>query len=321
MSPTPDTNADAAPAPVPVPVPAKAKLTKDAARAFEHQVAGHAGQIRLLPGGILAKQTTQIEVDFLQAAPLRIPALYTAFLPPFHGSAHIDFAAKDGEAAGAGAGGEAAGEATLELAVLLGNLTAGFTKPCIADIKLGTQLYGDDASPEKRKRMEQQAVETTSGATGLRLCGVKVFHAHTGQYDVHDRSFGRSLTADQLHVGIETFFGLRVGDAVLAQVAASTLAAMVAIRDKLVALREMMAVSYTRMYGGSVLIVYEGLPQPAVADASPEPHVQVRLVDFSHAKYVDASEGPDTSLLFGLDHLIPLVNGAISLAESLEIVS
>ena len=57
---------------------------------------------------------------------------------------------------------------------MLENLSHAFAKPNILDIKLGTVLYGDDASPEKRARMEKTARDTTSFETGVRLTGFQV---------------------------------------------------------------------------------------------------------------------------------------------------
>lgn len=42
------------------------------------------------------------------------------------------------------------------------------------DIKLGTTLYDDDASPEKVARMMETARNTTSLETGIRLTGFQV---------------------------------------------------------------------------------------------------------------------------------------------------
>lgn len=47
-------------------------------------------------------------------------------------------------------------------------------KPCILDVKLGTTLYDEDASPEKKARMIKAAHNTTSGETGIRLTGFQV---------------------------------------------------------------------------------------------------------------------------------------------------
>ena len=57
---------------------------------------------------------------------------------------------------------------------MLENLSHAFSKPNILDIKLGTVLYDDDASAEKRARMEKTARETTSLETGVRLTGFQV---------------------------------------------------------------------------------------------------------------------------------------------------
>jgi hypothetical protein len=51
-------------------------------------------------------------------------------------------------------------------------------QPNVIDIKLGTVLFDEDASPEKRARMERAARDTTIGATGLRLTGFQVTRVH-----------------------------------------------------------------------------------------------------------------------------------------------
>lgn len=57
---------------------------------------------------------------------------------------------------------------------MLENLCAHFVKPSIVDFKLGKQLWDQDASPEKRQRMDQASRSTTSGSTGLRLTACQV---------------------------------------------------------------------------------------------------------------------------------------------------
>lgn len=57
---------------------------------------------------------------------------------------------------------------------MLENLSHRFVKPNILDIKLGTVLYDDEATPEKRARMEKTARDTTSFETGVRLTGFQV---------------------------------------------------------------------------------------------------------------------------------------------------
>lgn len=50
----------------------------------------------------------------------------------------------------------------------------GFTKPCILDLKMGSLLYDQDATEEKKKRMVMHSLNTTSSKIGLRLSGLKV---------------------------------------------------------------------------------------------------------------------------------------------------
>ena len=57
---------------------------------------------------------------------------------------------------------------------MLENLSHRFLKPNILDIKLGTRLYDDEASEEKKARMIQAAKNTTSFETGVRLTGFQV---------------------------------------------------------------------------------------------------------------------------------------------------
>uniref|UniRef100_V5EFE5 Kinase n=1 Tax=Kalmanozyma brasiliensis (strain GHG001) TaxID=1365824 RepID=V5EFE5_KALBG len=58
--------------------------------------------------------------------------------------------------------------------VVMENLTYGYEKPNVCDIKLGTQLWDEDANEEKRQRMDKAAANTTSGSHGIRLTGWQV---------------------------------------------------------------------------------------------------------------------------------------------------
>lgn len=58
--------------------------------------------------------------------------------------------------------------------ILLEDLTGGFEKPNVLDVKLGTQLWDEQANAEKRARMDETSRKTTSGTTGVRLTGWRV---------------------------------------------------------------------------------------------------------------------------------------------------
>ena len=125
--------------------------------AFAHQIAGHAGGITLLPNGHLQKSAVSRELEFYQAAQHSSHSQLRAFLPVFYGvETKID---EEGE----------------ELQIIeIENLLKNYSKPSIIDIKIGTRLWSEDASADKRARMEEQARVTTSFETGLRICGMKV---------------------------------------------------------------------------------------------------------------------------------------------------
>lgn len=42
------------------------------------------------------------------------------------------------------------------------------------DLKMGSLLYDEDATKEKRERMIQHSLNTTSSSLGLRISGLKV---------------------------------------------------------------------------------------------------------------------------------------------------
>jgi len=92
--------------------------------------------------------------------------------------------------------------------IVLENLAHSFLKPNILDVKLGTVLYDDDASPEKRARMEKVARETTSQETGMRLTGFQVYDLATDSPIVTSKTFGKSIKPADLPEGFARFFPL-----------------------------------------------------------------------------------------------------------------
>lgn len=67
---------------------------------------------------------------------------------------------------------------------MLENLSHPFIKPNIIDIKLGTVLYDETASPDKVERMIKTAKDTTSLETGIRLTG---FQVRATNYDTYSK--------------------------------------------------------------------------------------------------------------------------------------
>jgi 1D-myo-inositol-tetrakisphosphate 5-kinase/inositol-polyphosphate multikinase len=62
-----------------------------------------------------------------------------------------------------------------ELHIVLENITHGFSKPNVLDLKLGAQLWDEGAKPEKRARLDAVSAETTSGSLGFRIAGMRTY--------------------------------------------------------------------------------------------------------------------------------------------------
>ncbi|CAO3606865.1 unnamed protein product [Mucor fragilis] len=61
---------------------------------------------------------------------------------------------------------------------------------------MGSLLYDNEATDEKRKRMIRQSISTTSSSLGLRICGMKVYDPINKRYATYEKVYGKSRTAD-----------------------------------------------------------------------------------------------------------------------------
>jgi len=184
--------------------------------------------------------------------------------------------------------------------MILSNVTAGFQKPCVLDIKMGQTTYEPDATLEKKQSQQQKYPEQQ--IFGFRVIGMNVYDPSNAESDQNgfltfDKSFGRQLkSAEDIQKALSTYFKLRVDEE-----NACTVAMIQNVIRELERLRRVLAECNDgmRFIASSILIVYEG----AAALCKPEKYT-VKMIDFAHVRY---NPGGDLSFIYGLDTIITVL--------------
>ncbi|KAI2502983.1 inositol phosphokinase [Fragilaria crotonensis] len=167
--------------------------------------------------------------------------------------------------------------------ILLQDVTSSFRRPCVMDIKIGTQTFEPDSSLEKQDK-ERRKYGEHQIAFGFRLVGMRKYdptHPAADQYGylIWDKHYGRSLTSmESLIDAFTTFFrassngqnDILGSGKIRRKAVASVLGLVRSLRHRF---EDNQCLAF---YSSSLLIVYDAEDNSDYAN--------LRMVDFGHVR-------------------------------------
>jgi 1D-myo-inositol-tetrakisphosphate 5-kinase/inositol-polyphosphate multikinase len=232
-----------------------------------------------------------------------------------------------------------------ELHIVLENITYGFKRPNVLDLKLGAQLWDDAAKPEKRARLDAVSAETTSGSLGFRIAGMRTWRGEPAPevpadlkefvkaedgYWVYNKMYGRKFSAEDVEEGFTSYVlptGADKSQRELERAREVLAFSLGEVKDIIAAFEK----KESRMYSASILIVYEGdvdeyaKTKQTLRSAAPDREegdededlpqlAAVKMIDFAHATW-RKGEGADENALKGMRSTVSILKNLLDKTE------
>lgn len=297
-------------------------------RPLHAQVGGHVG-MKIFDDRYVCKPLNRRELQFYQCIPKQLSQL----VPGFVGTLTIGND-EDGEEFYSSTTNSCSNSEKSSSSdyLVLENLTMGYKKPCVLDLKMGTRMYGDFASEAKRQSQKKKTVKTTSAKLGVRFCGSQRFSVSKNNFEKLDKYVGRKATETEFRDLLENFFnnnGILRTDIILYVINE--------VRDMR---KSLLQLDQFRFYSSSLLIIYEGRQFSDFSDIE-EPRsfesedsmdcdsftpqirskkkslAKIRIIDFANATMPGVfeddrvHEGPDAGFLLGLENLQEILESLV----------
>ncbi|CAI4037907.1 hypothetical protein SMKI_04G2430 [Saccharomyces mikatae IFO 1815] len=158
--------------------------------------------------------------------------------------------------------------------ILLEDLTRNMSKPCALDLKMGTRQYGVDAKRTKQLSQRAKCLKTTSRRLGVRICGLKVWNKD--YYITRDKYFGRRVKVGWQFARVLARF-LYDGETVESLI--RQIPRLIKQLDTLYS--EIFNLKGYRLYGASLLLMYDGDANKSNSKRKRAANVKVNLIDFA----------------------------------------
>ena len=189
--------------------------------------------------------------------------------------------------------------------LILDDMTLGYHRPCLVDIKMGRQTFEPTASKEKKEREIKKYCYQSE--IGFRITGLKVWDEQLQAYHYLDKKFGRSVLPSQV-IGALAFFFFD-GSSFRVDVMR---ALVTRLQDML---KWMKLQNRYKFFCSSILVVYDGSGNMNISESDSERDLsesnkaseacRASMIDFAHVvpNQQDAVE-IDEDYVYGLYNLI-----------------
>ncbi|EUC50538.1 hypothetical protein COCMIDRAFT_81564 [Bipolaris oryzae ATCC 44560] len=320
-------------------------------KAYDSAAAGHEGVLSDESGAVVVKPCTLSEITFYET--LSDHPDLARHLPTFMGQLSLSTdqaAAVDSVESGTIKTADGSIERLhgkhldTDLHIVLENITNGFKKPNVLDLKLGARLWDDNSKQEKRDRLDAVSKETTSGSLGFRIAGMRTYKGtdvpdvpdelkeyvevdKDNGYWVYNKMYGRKFNAENVDEGFVSFIYPGAKSEAELDRAREVLAYFLGeVKD----IQEVFESKESRMYSASILLVYEGdveeygNTKQKLRSAHPEDEdeedenlpklAEVKMIDFAHASWTPG-QGPDENALQGMKSTATILKSLLDKAH------